>query len=130
MWEASMNNTARAVDLIDRSVVISDWHYEKALPTPAMFALKGLDVIACPWKKPEVAKEQVKMMYNFKENATPEMKEHYLGIMHTVWSSANEFIKSYHSQKAKEINPNTQEDCFRAMLAAIKELEGAAQISN
>tara|TARA_R110000868_G_scaffold257575_4_gene514835 strand:+ start:24587 stop:25687 length:1101 start_codon:yes stop_codon:yes gene_type:complete len=130
MWEASMNNTGRAVDLIDRSVVICDWHYEKALPTPAMFALKGLDVIACPWKKPEVAKEQVKMMYNFRENATPEMKEHYLGIMHTVWSSANEFIKSYHSQKAKEINPTTQEACFRAMLAAIKELESIAQISN
>ncbi|MCM4152308.1 glycoside hydrolase [Arenibacter sp. N53] len=130
MWEASMNNTARAVDLIDKSVVICDWHYEKAIPTPAMFALKGFDVIACPWRKPEVAKEQVKMMYNFKENATPEMKEHFLGIMHTVWSSASEFIKNYHSQKVKEINPTTQEACFKAMLAAINELETTSQNSN
>ncbi|MEQ9581586.1 MAG: hypothetical protein RIM68_05435, partial [Arenibacter sp.] len=94
-----------------------------ALPTPALFALKGLDVFACPWKKPEVAREQVQMMYIFKENATPEMKEHFLGMMHTVWSSASEFIKSYHTQKAKEINPVSQEVCFRAMMAAIKDLE-------
>lgn len=130
MWEASMNNTARAVDLIDKSVVVCDWHYERALPTPAMFALKGLDVIACPWRKPEVAVEQVKMMYNFKKNATPEIKEHLLGTMHTVWSSASEFIKSYHSQKAKEINPANQEACLRAMLATIKELENTSQNSN
>ena len=123
MWEASMNNTARALDLIDKSVVICDWHYERALPTPALFALKGLDVVACPWKKPDVAKEQVNMMYKFKENATPEMKEHFLGMMHTVWSSASEFIKSYHTQKNKEINPVTQEACFRAMMAAIKDVE-------
>ncbi|RAJ07046.1 family 20 glycosylhydrolase [Arenibacter echinorum] len=130
MWEASMNNTARAIDLIDKSVVICDWHYERALPTPALFALKGLDVIACPWKKPEVAREQVKMMYNFRENASPEMKKHFLGMMHTVWSSASEFIKSYHSQKAKEINPFTQEACFRAMLAAIKDLELIGENTN
>jgi N-acetyl-beta-hexosaminidase len=123
MWEASMNNTARAIDQIDKSVVICDWHYERALPTPALFALKGLDVVACPWKKPDVAREQVKMMYDFKKNASPEMKEHFLGMMHTVWSSAGEFIKSYHTQKAKEGNPNTQEACFKAMLAAIKDLE-------
>ncbi len=122
MWEASMNNTARAIDLIDKSVVICDWHYEKALPTPALFALKGLDVIACPWKKPQVAREQVKMIHNFKENSTPEMKRHFLGVMHTVWSSASGFIKSYHTQKDKEMHPATQEACLRAMLAAIKEL--------
>jgi hypothetical protein len=125
-----MNNTARAVDLIDKSVVICDWHYEKALPTPALFALKGLDVIACPWKKPEVAREQVNMMYNYKENATPEMKQHFLGIMHTVWSSAGEFINSYHAKKAKEAHPETQEACFRAMLAAIEDLEQMVKSTN
>ncbi len=28
-WEASMNNTYRAVDIIPRDVVICDWHYER-----------------------------------------------------------------------------------------------------
>ena len=39
-----------------------DWHYERADPTPAYFAQKGFDVIACPWRKPEVTVKQVKMM--------------------------------------------------------------------
>ncbi len=127
MWEASMNNTARAIDLIDKKVVICDWHYEKALPTPAMFAIKGLDVIACPWRIPEVAVNQVKMMNTFKQNSSPKMNEHFLGVMHTVWSSASAFIDSYYSKKAPKDNPNTQEACFKAMLAAITELENRAK---
>lgn len=123
MWEASMNNTARAIDLIDKSVVICDWHYEMAVPTPALFALKGLNVISCPWRTPKVATDQVNMMHLFKENASPKMKEHYMGVMQTVWSPAEAFIESYHAKKSKEENPKTQEACFRAMLAAIKELE-------
>ena len=41
MWEASMNNTHRAVDLIPKDVVIADWHYERADPTAPYFAVKG-----------------------------------------------------------------------------------------
>ncbi|RYZ47606.1 MAG: glycoside hydrolase, partial [Chitinophagaceae bacterium] len=29
MWEASMNNTHRAIDMISKEVVICDWHYER-----------------------------------------------------------------------------------------------------
>gem|GEM_PF-6484583 len=43
-----MNYKARFIDLIPKSVVICDWHYEKAYPTPAYFAIKGFDGIACP----------------------------------------------------------------------------------
>ncbi|MEX0362844.1 MAG: family 20 glycosylhydrolase, partial [Allomuricauda sp.] len=45
MWEGSYNHTEPAIDLISKSVVICDWHYEKAIPTPAYFAMKGLQVI-------------------------------------------------------------------------------------
>src|SRR5262245_1794580 len=54
-WEASQNDTHAAVDLIPKDVVICDWHYNRAVPTAAYFALKGLDVVSCPWKNPEVA---------------------------------------------------------------------------
>ncbi len=121
MWEASMNNTARAIDMIDTSVVICDWHYEQALPTPALFALKGFNVISCPWRKPVVAKAQVAMMHQFKQNSTPQLQNRYLGVMQTVWSSASDFIKNYH--QSQDLNPNTQEASFKAMLAAINELK-------
>lgn len=123
MWEASMNNTARAIEMIDRSVIICDWHYERAVPTPALFALKGFGVISCPWRNPEVAMAQVEMMHQFKQNATPEMKNLFMGVMQTVWSSSSEFIRSYHAEKAKSGKQKTQEDCFRAMLASINQLE-------
>ena len=97
MWEASMNNTAKAIDMIPRSVVICDWHYEKAIPTPAYFAMKGFDVIACPWRKPDVAEEQVKMMQDFRRNSTSEMKDNYLGVMQTSWTSAGGFMKKYYN---------------------------------
>ncbi|WP_026809796.1 family 20 glycosylhydrolase [Arenibacter latericius] len=128
MWEASMNNTARAIDMIDTSVIICDWHYEKAVPTPALFALKGLNVISSPWRIPSVAKAQVEMMHQFKQNSAAPMKDRFMGVMQTVWSSASEFIKSYHTEKGS--NEKSQEACFKAMLAAINELELSLKSTN
>ena len=42
MWEASYNNTYRAIDMIPKDVMICDWHYERADQTPVYFAMKGL----------------------------------------------------------------------------------------
>ena len=33
LWEASLNNTHRAIDMMPTDVVICDWHYERAEPT-------------------------------------------------------------------------------------------------
>jgi len=122
MWEGSMNNTARAIDMIPKTVVICDWHYEKAIPTPAYFALKGFDVIACPWRKPEVAAAQVQMMADFKNNSTPETSKKYLGMMQTVWSSADSFIDDYYSPPVMD-EKGSQTECFKAMTVAVKKLE-------
>jgi N-acetyl-beta-hexosaminidase len=123
MWEASMNNTWRAVDMIPKSVVIADWHYEKALPTPAYFALKGFQVVACPWKKPEVATAQVAMISDLRANATPELKEKFLGVMHTVWSPAGKFMAAYKKFKGDYEHEESDVACFKAMTAAVKSLE-------
>ena len=120
MWEASMNNTARAIDMIPKSVVICDWHYEKAFPTAAYFATKGFDVITCPWRKPEVATAQVKLMHDLKMNSTPEMAKHYLGMMQTYWSSTSNFIEE---QKNSAENKANSAECFKAMVDAINNIE-------
>jgi hypothetical protein len=123
MWEASMNNTAMAIDLISKSVVICDWHYEKAIPTPAYFAMKGFDVIACSWRKPEVAKAQVKMVNSFKINSTPEMQKKFLGVMHTSWSSTGNFMDNYYDPKTKAKDEGSERACFEAMIVAVKEID-------
>ncbi len=109
--------------MIPKAVIIADWHYEKALPTPAYFSLKGFDVVACSWRKPQVARDQVKMMNELKQNATPEMKENLLGVMHTVWSSAENFMEAYAKHKATDIDIESDVACFKAMTLAVQSLE-------
>lgn len=123
MWEASMNNTWRAVNMIPTSVIIADWHYEKAIPTPAYFSLKGFDVVACSWRKPQVARDQVAMMHSLQNNATPEMKSNLLGVMHTVWSPAEKFMAAYKSFKDTDKDSESDVACFKAMTQAVASLE-------
>ena len=114
MWEGSYNNTWQAIDRIDKNVVICDWHYERADPTAAIFASKGFRVATCPWRNPDIAVRQENMMRSFIENATPELKNRYLGMIQTVWSSAERFISEYRntSPSGTENNPG---QCFRAL---------------
>jgi N-acetyl-beta-hexosaminidase len=123
MWEASTNNTAPAIDMIPKSVVINDWHYERADPTPAYFGAKGFDVVACPWRNPEVAVEQVQMMNMFRLNATPVMKDHFLGVMQTIWSSAEDFMDNYYDKVPDNDERGSQVESFKAMVGAIQEIK-------
>lgn len=116
MWEASFNNTHRAIDMIPRDVMICDWHYERPDPTPVYFAMKGLDVVTCPWRMPGVAVAQAKDMARFRQQATQEMKSRFQGMMQTVWSDAGEFLDEFYGKsKSQPKNENTAANCFRAL---------------
>lgn len=96
-WEASMNNTHRAIDLIPKEVFICDWHYERSEQTAVYFAMKGFDVATCPWCKPEVALKQLDDMKRFREQSGNQMKPRFQGIIETVWSGADRFLDSYYN---------------------------------
>ena len=96
-WEASMNQTHRAVDLIPKDVFICDWHYERPDQTAVYFAMKGFDVATCPWRKPEIALTQLNDMIRFRQSATPQMLPRFRGIIEKVWSGADGFLKSYYN---------------------------------
>jgi hypothetical protein len=99
MWEASENDTHRAIDIISKDVVICDWHYERADPTAALFAMKGFRVITCPWNKPEVTKAQLEMFDSFRTNSVDRVKDRYYGFMQTVWSPASRFLDLYEEKE-------------------------------
>jgi hypothetical protein len=122
MWEASFNNTYRAVDLIPKDVMICDWHYERADQTPVYFAMKGFQVVTCPWRMPGVATQQVDDMVRFRTQSTPEMKERFCGIVQTVWSPARSFIEALNSSVPGN-EMNTPENCFRVAFDKIMALE-------
>ena len=94
-WEGSINDTHRAIDLMPKDVVICDWHYERAEPTAAYFALKGLGVVTCPWKNPASAAQQVEGIVRLREQSNSELKGRALGMVQTVWSGANSFLNNY-----------------------------------
>ena len=101
-WEASMNNTHRAIDMIPKDIFICDWHYDRPEPTPVYFALKGLNVAICPYKKPDVAIKELDDMIRFRKNASPETAQRLQGIIATVWSGNKGFLQSYYQQQNEE----------------------------
>jgi N-acetyl-beta-hexosaminidase len=102
MWEASENETWDAIDMIPKDVVICDWHYERAEPTAAIFALKGLRVIACPYDNADVTRAQLELIQSFRENSNEVLKDRFLGVMQTVWSDAGNFLDLYYGEGTNE----------------------------
>jgi Glycosyl hydrolase family 20, catalytic domain len=122
-WEASFNNTHRAIDLIPTDVVICDWHYNRPDKTAIYFAMKGFRVITCPWRQPSTAITQINDMVSFRRESTPDMSARFYGIMETTWTRTDNFLKSYYSvQPAVDPNEITPWNCFRMMYDTIDKL--------
>jgi hypothetical protein len=119
IWEASANNTERAVDLIPKDVMVCDWHYDRPDQTPVYFAMKGLNVATCCWKKPQFAVAQAEDMVKFRKSSTPEMKEHFKGMIMTVWSRNDAFLKEFYDGNEPAIS---QSATFKQLFAKLNSL--------
>jgi len=121
MWEASMNNTYRAIDLISKDVMICDWHYERPDQTAVYFATKGFNVATCPWRDPENAIKQTQDMFRYRASVTPEMKDRFQGMVQTIWSGTGQFMDEFYGRKTdtKE-GPNSQTKTFKALFSEIE----------
>jgi hypothetical protein len=121
-WEASMNQTYRAIDLIPKDVFICDWHYERAELTSVYFAMKGFDVATCPWRMPGIALAQLDDMIRFRENTTSPMSQRFQGIIETVWSGADHFLKSYYNP-ATYAQPTSDSAALKKLMEAYKKMD-------
>ncbi len=124
MWQASMNNTSRAIEMIPKEVVICDWHYQRATPTAPYFAIHGFQVITCPYRLPEVGLEQLENMLNYRANSPSHLKEKFLGIMQTAWGSARSFVESYRNNDPRpHRRGGNVQMAFRKLFEAMNNLE-------
>jgi hypothetical protein len=82
--------------MIPKDVLICDWHYERADLTAVYFAMKGLPVVSCGYRDVDISLQQVKDMEKFRSQAPDEMKANLRGYVHTIWSSAGRFLRSYY----------------------------------
>jgi uncharacterized protein len=122
-WEASLNGTARAVDLIARDVFICDWHYERADLSPVYFAMKGLSVASCPWTNPKAAVRQLQDMVRFREQASGAMKNRFQGVVQTVWSDAGSFVRDFYGLRQNEEYKSGQKTAARCFLELFDEIQ-------
>jgi hypothetical protein len=98
-WEASGNGTQGAIDLAPKDVVICDWHYDAAPPTPELFVKKGFSVVACPWRKPAVALAEAGRIRAIHAAAGLFARHRALGVMQTVWSGFTPFVNAYYAER-------------------------------
>jgi hypothetical protein len=124
-WEASKNGTHPAIDKVPKDIVICDWHYEKAHPTPRLLTEKGFEVVACPWRKADVALGQLSHVRAIRGGKDKETAARALGVVQTTWCGLVPF-----SRACKEIEKDPEAArgqaaeaarCFRALMKAARE---------
>jgi hypothetical protein len=89
-WEASVNGTAAAVDMIPKDIIICPWHYEQResyLSIP-MFLEKGFRVLPAGWKDVDATKALIQ--FN-RAHADPKL----LGHMFTTWGVKKEELLQF-----------------------------------
>ena len=126
MWEGSMNQTHRAIDMIPKDVFICDWHYERAVLTPVLFAAKGLDVAICPWRIGDLAAVQFNDMLRFRQQSAPVMGEHFKGIIQTAWGSAEQLMREYYSSTPEQTGASTG-SCLKRVMSEVKAMADKLQ---
>ena len=128
-WEASVIKTHTAISLVPKDIVICDWHYDRALPTMEHFAIEGFPVLACPWKKPDVALIQLDAIRRVRSHATDAVASRMQGVVQTTWSGMAPFARTYFGDQMPgdaRSSSNLQESltCFRTLFRELRAMEG------
>ena len=126
-WEASCNDTWRAIDRIPKDVFICDWHYERADLTGVYFATKGLSVASCGYRNPSLCEQQIRDMVRFRKQSAPETAERLQGYIHTVWSGAGQFLRRFNAVKAEAEPEDARFDDAHALQTVIATFTNLAQ---
>lgn len=119
-WEAAINRTEDAIKSVPKDITMCDWHYEHAEPTPAYFALNGFPVLACSWRDSVSALRQVEMMKALHINPNEAIGSKSMGILHTTWIGAGEFVRAYNGAKTSNKQVTETVACFKAVCKALR----------
>jgi hypothetical protein len=119
-WEASENGTAPSISQVPQDIVICDWHYERAEPTAAYFALQGFPVVSCPWRQAEVALDQLHLIQSVRESASEPVASRLQGVLQTTWVDAGAFVKAYNGETGMSKEALEALYCFRTLFAELR----------
>jgi len=119
-WEASLNDTAPALHLVPKDIMICDWHYERAVPTAAHFALEGFQVVSSPWRKPGVALRQLDLTRLVRAQAGEPVASRMQGMLQTTWCGAGAFIRAYFGEDSSNRQALEAVQCFRELFRELR----------
>jgi hypothetical protein len=124
-WQASMNATYRAIDMIPTDIMICDWKYEDAPPTPAYFAIKGFNVLPSSCSRPEAALAQLEQVRLARKDGTRAswavtLAERMPGVFSTMWEDSKQFIDAYYGRNGKKL---ASAETFKILFAQIRKEE-------
>jgi hypothetical protein len=128
-WEASIIGTPAAITRIPRDIVICDWHYEQPLPTAEYFAVQGFPVLACPWRRADVAAAQLETISRVRSHATEAIARRMQGVLQTSWLRIGPFARAYFGENTNAdagflVQATEELACFRALFRELRALEG------
>lgn len=119
-WEASLNGTHDAIRMVPKDIVVCDWHYDQVLPSLTYFAMQGFPVLACPWRKPNVALGQLAMVRDTRAHATAEIGDRMQGVLATTWVSFGPFAKAYFGERIGDAQVHEAVRTFRALFEELR----------
>ena len=89
--------------------------------------MKGLPVVSCGYRDPDISVQQVKDMIKFRAQTPDETRDNLQGYVHTIWSSAGRFLRSYFRAPGQEDprggRPDGSVEAAKAVLKYFKELQ-------
>jgi len=119
-WEASINGTPDAIHMVPKDIVVCDWHYERVLPSTTYFAMEGFQVVACPWRMPNVALGQLAMVRDTRAHATPEIADRMQGVLQSTWVPFGPFAKAYFGERTGDAQVHEVVQTFRALFEELR----------
>lgn len=128
-WEASILKTHRALANVPKDITICDWHYERALPTTEHFAIEGFPVLACPWRRPDVALNQLDDIRRVRSHATEAIANRMQGVLQTTWLNIAPFARAYFGETAEGDARQSAQiaeslTCFRTLFRELRAMDG------
>jgi hypothetical protein len=123
-WEASLNHTSPAIRLVPKDIMICDWHYERAMPTAEHFAVEGFPVVACPWRRPDVAIAQLAAVRSVRTHATDAIAQRMQGVLQTTWTGIGAFARAYFGEQPASGSALEAVICFRALFRELRAGDG------
>lgn len=123
-WEASDNGTHEALALLDKDIILCDWHYEKreSDPSAGIFAKAGFNFFSCPWRYNDNA-------VRFLKATLEEEDGHCQGLLFTTWYPAKVVMDAFEGSYAAEPGKDPKDAAAETLCSLARNFQNLFQDS-